>query len=364
MKLAILTLAVSGSLLTAPVFLGAEPKGAKPSAKDAAKPAAAKPAAPKDAPKPDAPAPAAAAAPAAPKFELPASVATVEGKEIKREELEQAFKTMAERQNIPADAVPEDQRSQVYHMLLDNLIVSRLLEKRSADVKVDDKEVATTFDRIKAKYGTDEELKKQVEANGESIDGLKENIRKSLQQQHWVDSQIKDSPTVTDADAEKFYKQNPDQFQQPEQVRASHILIKVATDAKPEVVVEKEKAAQAVLKRVKGGEDFGKVAQEVSEDPGSKVKGGDLDFFTKDKMVPEFAEAAFALKKDEISEPVRSDFGYHIIKLTDRKQPEVTPLAEVKPQLIAFLQRQKKQEEVSKVLESMRAAADVKVNIP
>ena len=190
----------------------------------------------------------------------------VEGKVIKREELEEAFNTMAERQGVPADAIPVDQRSKVYHMLLDNLIVSRLIDKRAADVQVKDEEIAATFDRLKTKFGSDEDLKKQVEANGQTIEGLKENIRTSLRQQHWVDSQIKESPAVSDADAESFYKQNPDQFKQPEQVRASHILIKVPEDAKPEVVVEKEKAAQAVLKRVKGGEDFAKVATETSED--------------------------------------------------------------------------------------------------
>jgi len=370
MKLVPLSVALAASLLAAPALHAADAKAAKPAPKESGKTA------PKEKAKPEAPAPGTAPAAAAPagvpapdaaaakKIELPESVATVEGKDIKREELEEAFNTMAERQGVPAEAIPMDQRGKIYHMLLDNLIASRLIDKRAADVQVKDEEVAATFDRLKTKFGSDEDLKKQVEANGQTIEGLKENIRTSLRQQHWVDSQIKDTPAVSDADAEKFYKQNPDQFKQPEQVRASHILIKVPEDAKPEVVVEKEKAAQAALKRVKGGEDFAKVAGEISDDPGSKVKGGDLDFFSKEQMVPEFAEAAFALKKNEISEPVRSEFGYHIIKLTDRKGGEAMPLAEVKPQLLAYLQRQKKQEEVTKVLEAVRASADVKVNLP
>ncbi len=322
------------------------------------KAAPAKPAPPVEAP---ATPPEPTAAKAAP---LPEVVATAEGQEIKREELEEAFKAMLARQGVPAEAVPEEQRLPVYHMLLDNIIVSHLIDKRSAGVKVEDAEVNATFDKVKAKYGTDEELKKQVELNGQTVEGLKESIRSSLRQQHWVESQVKAGPPLTDKDAEEFFQKNPDQFKKPEQVRASHILISVPEDASPDVVVAKQKVADAVAARVKKGEDFAKVAKEASEDPGSKETGGDLDFFTKDKMVPEFADAAFGMKKGDISDPVRSKFGYHIIKLTDRKDAETMSLEQVKPQLLAFLQRQKKQEEVSKMLEALRASADVKVAIP
>src|SRR5205814_9269003 len=116
-------------------------------------------------------------------------------------------------------------------------------------------------------------------------------------------------------------------------------------DAKPEVVAEKKKAAEAIAVRVKKGEAFDKVAKELSEDPSAKENSGDLDFFSKDQMVPEFSKAAFAMKKDEISDPVRSKFGFHVIKLTDRKAAETVPLEKAKPQLVAFLQRQKKETE-------------------
>ena len=357
MKTAHLTLAATLSLLAAPLLQSAEKKPAAPAAKPAAKPAA----------------PAAPAAPGAPGFvpdlspkgsALPETVAVVEGTEIKRQELEEAFASMLSRQGASPDAVPEDQRSQVYHMILDNLIVTHIIEKRSKDVAVPEEEVTATLDKIKAKFGSEDEMKKQVESNGQTMDGVKADIRGSLRQQKWVDSQIKDSKPVTDEDAQKFYQENPDQFKKPEEVRASHILIAVPEDAKPEEVVKKEKAAQAAAARVKGGEDFAKVAKELSEDPGSKENGGDLDFFTKDRMVPEFADAAFALKKDAISDPVRSKFGYHIIKVTDRKDAEAMTLDSVKPQLLAYLQRQKRQEEVNKVLTDVRATAEVKISLP
>lgn len=93
---------------------------------------------------------------------------------------------------------------------------------------------------------------------------------------------------MTDKDAETFYKANTDKFVSPAEVRASHILVRVPPESKPEVVVEKQKAAEAIAARVKKGEDFAKLAKELSEDPSAKENSGDLNFFGKEQMVPEF----------------------------------------------------------------------------
>jgi peptidyl-prolyl cis-trans isomerase C len=328
-----------------------------------------------DAPKksaPPAPAPAPAGvpkeAPAAPAeakpYVLPETVATVEGVDIKKEELEKAFAAMLSSQGVTADAVPAAQKSQAYHMILDELIDEKLIEKRSADVKVTDEEFETEFQKFKGNFGTEDEMKAQLEKAGQSLEKIKGDIRNSLKARHWLEAQRKDAAPMTDEEAKAFYDKNPDQFQKPEQVRASHILIKVAEDAKPEDVVKKEKEAEAVLARVKAGEDFKKLATEISEDPSAKQNGGDLDFFTKERMVPEFSEAAFAMKKDDVSEPVRSKFGYHIIKVTDRKPAEKVSFESVKPRLIAYLERQKTQESMEKIIHDVREKADVKVDLP
>lgn len=303
-----------------------------------------------------------APAPAKP-YVLPEVVATVEGIEIKKDELQKSFNTMLAAQGVSAEAVPAAQLGQAYHMILDELIVEKLLTKRSAEVKVTDADVTAAFEKFKGNFGSPEEMKAQLEKNGQSEDALKLDIRNSLQEQHWLDSQIKDTAPVTEADAKAFYEGNPQQFQKPEQVRASHILLKLAPDAKPAEVVEKEKQASAIAARAKGGEDFAKLATELSEDPSAKQNAGDLNYFSKEQMVPEFSDAAFAMKKDDISDPVRSQFGYHIIKVTDHKGGEKMTLDQVKPQLIAFLQRQKKQKEMTALIKSVREKADVKVNL-
>ncbi|HEV7402432.1 MAG TPA: peptidylprolyl isomerase [Chthoniobacteraceae bacterium] len=358
MKTAPLSIAASLTLLAAPLLHSAEP---------AKKPTKATPAAAKATPVAKAaPAPEPGKAPAGEpgKVAYPEVVAVVEGKEIKAAELQEAVSSFLAQRGVQPDDVPEEKRSEVFHGILDQMIMSKIVEKRSADLKVPEAEVTGEIDKIKAQIGTEEEFNKQLAASGQTLDSVKENIRGHLRQQRWVESQVKDGKKVTDADAEEYYKKNPDDFKQPEEVRASHILIAVPQDAKPEVVIEKQKAAEAAAARVKGGEDFAKVAKELSEDPGSKETGGDLNFFTKDKMVPEFANAAFALKKDAISNPVRSQFGYHIIKVTDRKDSEALKLEDVKPKLVAYLQAQEQKKATAKMLQDLRAGAEVKVNLP
>ena len=316
-------------------------------------------------PAPKAPAEKAPAAPAAPKaIVLTDPVAVVEGMEIKKAELEQAFARMLGAQGIPADQLPDEQRIQGYHMILDDMIIEKLVTKRSAEVKVTDEEVAAKMEGFKTKFGSEAALKEQIEKSGLTLDKVKENVRDGLRQEHWIDSQIKGKDEVADADAEDFYKKNPEQFKQPEQVRASHILIAVEKDAKPEVVAEKEKAAKAIAARVKKGEAFDKLAKELSEDPSAKENSGDLNYFGREQMVPEFSEAAFKMKKDEISEPVRSQFGFHVIKVTDHKDGETVTLEKAKPKLLAYLKQQKRQGEIEKVVKAIREKADVKVNLP
>jgi len=352
-----LTIALSLSLAATSLMAADAPKkkpaAATPAAKTTAKPDAAKP----DAPKPDDATTAKGAA-------LPDPVAIVDGDPVKKSELEEAFANVLRARQIPADKIPEEQRAEGYRMILDEIILDKLLVKLSAGTKVTDEEVAAKFETIKAQFPSEEELNKQLAAAGETVEKVKKGIGERLRQEHWLDEQIKGKAEVTDAEAKDFYDKNLDQFKTPAQVRASHILIKVPEDAKPEVEAEKKKAATAIAARAKKGEAFDKLAKELSEDPSAKQNSGDLDFFPADQMVPEFSKAAFAMKKNEISDPVRSSFGYHVIKVTDTKDAETITLEKAKPQLVAYLQQQKKQTEVEKIFKDIRGKADVKVNLP
>ena len=294
---------------------------------------------------------------------LPDVVAVVEGKEIKKEELEQALATVLAGQGIPADQLPAAQKAEGYKMLLNELVLEKLVSSRASAVEVKDEQVDARLEQIKSRFPSPEAFEEQLKKAGQTVAKLREDVTASIRQQEWVESQVKDAPKATDKEAEEFFEKNPQQFEKPEQVRASHILVSVQKDAEEAVVTEKKKAAEAILTRVKGGEAFEKLAAELSEDPSAKQNSGDLNFFTKEQMVPEFSQAAFGMKKGDLSEPVRSQFGYHIIQVTDRKDAEKMTLEAVKPQLLVFLNRQKHDQEVQKLLQGIREKADVQVKL-
>jgi peptidyl-prolyl cis-trans isomerase D len=165
--------------------------------------------------------------------------------------------------------------------------------------------------------------------------------------------------TVSQADLERAYTDNITQYQTPEQIRASHILLK--TEGKDDAAVKTR--AEALLKQARSGTDFAELATKNSEDEGSAAKGGDLDFFGRGRMVPEFDTAAFALNPGEISELVKTQYGYHIIKLVDKKEGATRPIADVKQQLtdqIAFERAQTQAAELAQSLQSqITKAADL-----
>ena len=136
--------------------------------------------------------------------------------------------------------------------------------------------------------------------------------------------------SVTDQDAEAYYKAHQDEYRTPESARARHILIRADRSAPEAQKKEARGKAEEVLKKVKAGGDFAKLASEYSEDPGSKQNGGDLGFIQKGRMVPEFERAVFSLKPGQVSDVVETQFGYHIIKVEDRKESAVEPYDKVK----------------------------------
>jgi peptidyl-prolyl cis-trans isomerase D len=157
---------------------------------------------------------------------------------------------------------------------------------------------------------------------------------------------------VPDADVEAFYTQNLAQYTTEGRVRARHILLK--TEGKDENAVKAQ--ADALLAKARGGADFEALAKANSEDEGSAVNGGDLNYFGRGQMVPEFEQAAFALKSGDISDVVKTSFGFHIIKVED-SQPEVTrTLAEVKPEIVDQLRWQKAQERAEQDAKAMEAS--------
>ena len=141
--------------------------------------------------------------------------------------------------------------------------------------------------------------------------------------------QARQKVVVPPTDVQRYYNDNIQQYQTPEQVRASHILLETAGKNEADV----KKRADDIAKQVKGGADFAELAKKVSEDKGSAANGGDLDYFGRGRMVPEFEQAAFSMQPGQISDPVKSQFGYHIIKMVDKRAGSTRSLDEVRPQI-------------------------------
>jgi peptidyl-prolyl cis-trans isomerase D len=138
-----------------------------------------------------------------------------------------------------------------------------------------------------------------------------------------------------------LYEERREEFDRPERVRARHILVRVVQGATPEVEDSARARTEAILERVRGGEDFAKVAQEESDDPGTAAKGGDLGFFARGQMVPEFEQAAFSLEPGTLSGVIRSSFGFHILRVEERQAAELVPYEEVREELARDLVTQR-----------------------
>ena len=203
-------------------------------------------------------------------------------------------------------------------------VVALTADKFRDKVTVNDADVASYYDAHKAEYRKGEQRK----------------VRYLL-----IDrDQLKSRVTVSPQDVEAAYNANIQQYQTPEQVRASHILLK--TDGKDEAAVRKQ--AEDILKQARApGADFAALAKKYSEDEGSKATGGDLDYFSKGRMVPQFETAAFAMQPGQISDLVKSQFGFHIIKVIDRKPASTRSLDEVRAQILDMLTSQRVDQQIA-----------------
>ncbi len=295
-------------------------------------------------------------------LELKDPVATVNGEPIPLAKLDEAFNTAVQSAGIKVDDLTPDQKLEGYRQLLDEIIMEKLISKASEGQTVSDADVDAELAKIKTQFPSEEEFNKQLTAAGQSPEKLNESVKKMLIQQKWMESKM--GPTeVTPEEAQKFYSENQAEFQEPETVKASHILFLVKKEDSEDVVKAKLAAAKKAATRAKK-EDFTKLAKELSEEPGAKESGGDLGYFSKDRMVPEFAEVAFNQKVNTVSEPVRTQFGWHVIKVTDKKPAGTLPYDQVKDQLSGFLKNDKQRKAAQDVIKSLQDSAKIENTLP
>jgi len=232
-------------------------------------------------------------------------------------------------------------------------------EAASRKLDVSDTDVDAQVAEMQKRFPTEAEFSKALAARNTTVAQLKADAKVDMAINKMMEAETT-GVAATDADAQDFYAKNPDKFKQGEQARASHILVKA--DEKADEATKKAARAKidGLLKRVKAGEDFAALAKENSDD-GSAAQGGDRNYVGGGQMVPAFDTAAFALKPGEISDVVTSQFGYHIIKLVEKKDAEMVPLEQVKPRVMEFLTQQKKQEKVDALIADAKKRAKIEV---
>lgn len=232
-------------------------------------------------------------------------------------------------------------RDQVRDTVLDTLMERALIadQLKINKLEVTDADVDARFlEMVKDAGRTPEQAEEDIKQQNRTLKDVKGQIFWYVGTEKLF-AAISKEKDVTEADAKQFYDTNPQYFQQSEQVRASHILIK--TEGMDEAAkAEAKKKIEDILKRARGGEDFAALAKTYTEDPGSKDTGGEYTF-PKGKMVPAFETAAFALEPGQISDVVETQFGYHIIKLSEKIPAKTWSFDEIKTRLIADLKRQK-----------------------
>lgn len=254
-------------------------------------------------------------------------VASVNGEKISEDELQEAL--MAQYGSEAVDAL-------VMEKILEMEIEKEGIEVSQAEI---DEEMKTYAEY----YGGEEALQEVAETSGIDLSEVEEDLETYLATNKLLEKRIE----ITEEEMKTYFEENKDQFAQAEQVQASHIL------------VEDEATANEVAKKLAAGGDFAELAKEYSIDEGSSKEGGEVGYFGKGAMVPEFEEAAFSMEKGEISDPVKSEYGFHIIKVTDKKEAKEANYEESKEEIKSALMESKVQEEYMVWLQEKQEEYDV-----
>lgn len=312
----------------------------------------------------------AAAAPAAIDIPaLPDIVAKVDDIEITGADLSKLIDPMLKRYAASGAGDPRALAEATKHLrqeALDHLVLQRLLQRGAAakGVAITDADVDAFF---KEKLPPNMTLEQIAEQQGVTAADLREQVSVGLTIEKYLEAVVADLPTATDDEAkaefDKIAAENPNAFKKPETVQASHILVKVEKGADDAAKAAARQKIDELRQKIVDGADFAEVAKENSDCPSGR-RGGDLGSFGRGQMVKPFEEAAFSQPIGEIGPVVETDFGFHIIKVTDRSEAGERSFDEMKDQIKEHLNSQRKDKVVSEHIESVRTGAKVETFLP
>lgn len=286
--------------------------------------------------------------------------------EIKSSQVEKAFTDLKASLAAQGQGIPEAKRDEVEQQVLERLVNVKLLNtKATADDKSKAKEAADkAFADFRKRWPSEDAFNRQLVALGMAPAEFRARIEEENLFREIIDREVKSIIKIPEDEVRKFYDTNAAQFDLPERIKASHILILTRDPLTQQPytetqLAEKRKQADKVLARAKAGDDFTALAKEFSDDPNSRDQGGDLGVFARGRMVPEFDAAAFSLEPNKISDLVTTKFGFHIIKVTERLPARKTPFDEAKKDIETYLATQQAQKKLPEYLKKLRDDAGV-----
>ncbi|MBN2651371.1 MAG: peptidylprolyl isomerase [Spirochaetales bacterium] len=237
--------------------------------------------------------------------------------------------------------------------IVQQLIGAKLLleESKKAGVEVTEGEVEELVAQVKSQFPDgDAAFESAIASIGDTLDSFKAKLKDDVGMQKFLDQEFYSKIDISAEDAKDFYSKNPQMFESSAKVQASHILVKEEAEA---VDLQKQLAA---------GADFAKLAEEKSLCPSGKSSGGDLGLFQKGQMVPEFDEAVFSMAVGEVSEPVKTQFGYHLISLTDKQESSNYSFDEVQNDLVKYLNQQEAEKRIATFVQGLMDQAKIVVD--
>lgn len=289
------------------------------------------------------------------------AVARVNEVDITEKMVEQAI-GLFQAQSPPGTAEPSPgQQIALRREVIEALINQELFVQnaRQEGIVASSEEVERRMQTLEGRYGSAEAMQKALQEAGLDAERIRRLLERNLQIDAFLQKHVRSQIQVTDAEIEAYFRAHPEEMNRPEGVRASHILV-LAEEGKasPEERQGARKKAEGLRARVRKGEDFAALARENSDD-GSASRGGDLGYFPRGQMTPNFERAAFALKAGQMSGVVETPFGYHIIKVTDRRPARSFQLAEVRDALRRRLQAEHTDKRSQQFVESLRKDAKI-----
>ncbi len=290
---------------------------------------------------------------------FPEVVARVNDKEIKRADL------IVRADMISSQMQIADKSVDFYRRVLDEMVGTELLHRASIEkgFAASESDIQSQLDTLKTRFPDEATFTKELSSQGLTVEALRERMSRDMSVEKFIETEVVPRAQVTEEAKKKFYGENGQQMTRPEQAHLSHILIKVDAGATPEARDQAKQKAESLRSQIQTGGDFAALAQENSDDPGSKANGGDLSWVSRGQTVPPFEQAGFALKPGEVSGVVETQFGYHIIKLTELRPSALMPYEEVAPRIEQFLGQQRLQEEIEAVVGTLKTKNKVEIFI-